>query len=154
MFDKSLNKNAFESRYALSNDVEDKDKIKVIYVSANKATVSRITQLTEDVKASTITPIGTSITNIANVKPKENFLIVNMEDKTTVTAVVNQKVYNVDKLDEGAEEILGKISAKENSYAKAYEICKILQYIQWKERNYRMMIMNILMILCLHCIKL
>ena len=123
-FDKSLNKNAFESRYALSNDVEDKDKIKVIYVSANKATVSRITQLTEDVKASTITPIGTSITNIANVKPKENFLIVNMEDKTTVTAVVNQKVYNVDKLDEGAEEILGKISAKENSYAKAYEICK------------------------------
>lgn len=123
-FDKSLNKNAFESRYALSNDVEDKDKIKVIYVSANKATVSRITQLTEDVKASTITPIGTSITNIANVKPKENFLIVNMEDKTTVTAVVNQKVYNVDKLDEGTEEILGKISAKENSYAKAYEICK------------------------------
>lgn len=123
-FDKSLNKNAFESRYALSNDVEDKDKIKVIYVSANKATVSRITQLTEDVKASTITPIGTSITNIANVKPKENFLIVNIEDKTTVTAVVNQKVYNVDKLDEGAEEILGKISAKENSYAKAYEICK------------------------------
>lgn len=123
-FDKSLNKNAFESRYALSNDVEDKDKIKVIYVSANKATVSRITQLTEDVKASTITPIGTSITNIANVKPKENFLIVNMEDKTTVTAVVNQKVYNVDKFDEGAEEILGKISAKENSYAKAYEICK------------------------------
>lgn len=123
-FDKSLNKNAFESRYALSNDVEDKDKIKVIYVSANKATVSRITQLTEDVKASTITPIGTSITNIANVKPKENFLIVNMEDKTTITAVVNQKVYNVDKLDEGAEEILGKISAKENSYAKAYEICK------------------------------
>lgn len=123
-FDKSLNKNAFESRYALSNDVEDKDKIKVIYVSANKATVSRITQLTEDVKASTITPIGTSITNIANVKPKENFLIVNMEDKTTVTAVVNQKVYNVDKLDEGAEEILGQISAKENSYAKAYEICK------------------------------
>lgn len=123
-FDKSLNKNAFESRYALSNDIEDKDKIKVIYVSANKATVSRITQLTEDVKASTITPIGTSITNIANVKPKENFLIVNMEDKTTITAVVNQKVYNVDKLDEGSEEILGKISAKENSYAKAYEICK------------------------------
>lgn len=123
-FDKSLNKNAFESRYALSNGIEDKDKIKVIYVSANKATVSRITQLTEDVKASTITPIGTSITNIANVKPKENFLIVNMEDKTTITAVVNQKVYNVDKLDEGSEEILGKISAKENSYAKAYEICK------------------------------
>ena len=90
--------------------LEDKDKIKVIYVSANKATVSRITQLTEDVKASTITPIGTSITNIANVKPKENFLIVNMEDKTTITAVVNQKVYNVDKLDE--VEGIGEVRAR------------------------------------------
>lgn len=123
-FDKGLNKNAFESRYALSNDVDDKDKVKVIYVSTNKTTIAKATQLADDVKASTITPIGTSIANIANIKPKENVLIVNIEEKTTVTAIVNQKIYNVDKLDEGAGEILDKINEKENSYAKAYEICK------------------------------
>lgn len=123
-FDKGLNKNAFESRYALSNDADDKDKVKVIYVSTNKATIAKTAQLADDVKASTITPIGTSIANIANIKPKENVLIVNIEEKTTVTAIVNQKIYNVDKLDEGAGEILDKINEKENSYAKAYEICK------------------------------
>ena len=30
-FDKNINKNAFEGRYALANSIEDKDKIKVIY---------------------------------------------------------------------------------------------------------------------------
>ena len=123
-FDKNLNKNAFEGRYALSNSIEDKDKIKVIYVSTNKTTVNKATQLTEDTKVSCITPMGTSIANIAPVKPKENIIIVNMEEKTTLTTIINQKVYSVDKIDEGSNEILEKINEKENSYSKAYEICK------------------------------
>lgn len=123
-FDKNLNKNAFEGRYALANSIEDKDKIKVIYVSTNKTSVNKATQLVEDAKISTITPIGTSIANIASIKPKENIIIVNIEEKTTVTTIINQKVYSVDKFDEGADEILGKINNKENSYSKAYEICK------------------------------
>lgn len=123
-FDKNLNKNAFEGRYALSNAVEDKDKIKVIYVSTNKTTINKTNQLVEDAKISCITPMGTSIANIAAVKPKENIVIVNMEEKTTFTTVIDQKVYSVDKIDEGANDILGKINNKENSYSKAYEICK------------------------------
>ena len=47
-----------------------------------------------------------------------------MEEKTTLTTIVDQKIYNVDKLEEGMETILTSISEKENSYSKAYEICK------------------------------
>lgn len=122
--DKNLNKNAFEGRYALSDLIEDKDKIKVIYVSTNKTTINKASQLTDDTKASCITPIGTSIANIASIKPKENIIIVNIENQTTITTVVNQKVYNIEKIQEGSEEILQKISSKENSDSKAYEICK------------------------------
>lgn len=123
-FEKNLNKNAFEGRYALSNAIEDKDKVKVIYVSTNKTTINKTTQLVEDAKISCITPVGTSVANVASIKPKENIIIVNMEAETTVTTIVNQKVYSVDKLEEGSREVLEKISAKENSYSKAYEICK------------------------------
>ena len=49
-FDKNLNKNAFEGRYALSNAIEDKDKIKVIYVSTNKTTINKTIQLVEDAR--------------------------------------------------------------------------------------------------------
>lgn len=123
-FDKNLNKNAFEGRYALSNVIDNKDKIKVIYVSVDKLAINRTKQLVEDAKISSISPIGTSIANIASIKPKENIVIVNIEETTTITTIINQKVYNVDKIEEGSNDILEKINSKENSYSKAYEICK------------------------------
>ena len=78
-FDKNINKNAFEGRYALANSIEDKDKIKVIYVSTNKTSLNKDTQLVEDAKVSCVTPLGTSIANVAEVKQKENIIIVNIE---------------------------------------------------------------------------
>ena len=123
-YDKKLNKNAYETRYALSNNLDDKDKIKVIHVSTNKSSIAKLNQTMAEYKISTITPMGTAIANILSVKPKENVIIVNIEEKTTITTIINQKIYNVDKYDEGAEEIFDKIVSKENSYSKAYEICK------------------------------
>ena len=38
--------------------------------------------------------------------------------------MLNNKVYDVEKFEEGSREILAKINLKENSYSKAYEICK------------------------------
>ena len=43
-YEKKLNKNAFETRYALSNDLADRDKLRVIHVSSNKATINRSLQ--------------------------------------------------------------------------------------------------------------
>lgn len=123
-YDKKMNKNAFETRYAISNEINDKDKLKIIHVSANKSSLAKNLQMLKEYKVSTISPIGISIANIATVKQKENIIIVNMEENTTITVVVNQKIYSVEKLEEGSSEVLEKISSKENSYSKAYEICK------------------------------
>ena len=123
-YDKKVNKNAYETKYALSNEINDKDKIKVIHVSTNKSSINRLNQTFNTYKVSTITPMGTAIANIPSIKPKENIIIVNLEEQTTITSIVNQKIYNVEKIEEGAGEILNKISVKENSYSKAYEICR------------------------------
>ena len=123
-YDKKLNRNVFEARYAVSNEVDDRDKLKIIHVSSNKSSIYKTLQILNDYKVSTVTPIGTSIANIASINPKENIIIVNIEENTTITTIINQKIYNVEKLADGAGEILGKIASKENSYSKAYEICK------------------------------
>lgn len=123
-YEKQYNPNALESRYALVNDENDKDKIKVIHVSANKIKINKIIQDFDEKKIETISPISLSIANIAPLKQKENSIIVNIEDITTITTIVEQKVYNVQKLEIGAEQILDAINEKENSYLKAYEICK------------------------------
>ena len=36
----------------------------------------------------------------------------------------DQKIYNVETIEEGAKTVLDSINVKENSYSKAYEICK------------------------------
>lgn len=123
-YEKGINKNALESRYALVPDMEDKQKIKVIHISTNKVDINKKMQDLEGKSISTITALPMCIANIAEAKEKENVMIVNIEDKTTVTTIVDQKIYNVDKIEEGTFGILNSINQKENSYAKAYEICK------------------------------
>ena len=65
-----------------------------------------------------------SIPNLVKMDKNENSLIVNIEDKTTVTEIIDNKIYNVEVFDEGMTEILTRINLKENSYSKSYEICK------------------------------
>ena len=122
--EKGINPNASETRYALVNSVTDKDKIKVINISVSKNNINAIEQQLSECKIASITPIGMAIANIAELDPKENIAIINMEEQTTVTIVTSQKVYSVDKIEIGAKNVLDNINLKENSYSKAYEICK------------------------------
>lgn len=123
-YDKGENKNALDTRYALVPNMEDKEKIKVIHISTNKIDINNKMQELEGKTVSSIAPLPMTIANIADLKEKENAIIVNIEDKTTVTTIIDKKIYNVDKIEEGTSTILSNISQKENSYAKAYEICK------------------------------
>jgi len=123
-YEKGYNRNALETRYALVPDMQENDKLKAIYISVNKAEINKKIQDFNGNSISYIVPLAMSIPNVADIKTKENILIVNMEEHTTITTILDQKIYSVDKLEEGMETILTSISEKENSYAKAYEICK------------------------------
>jgi len=123
-YDKGINKDVFETRYVLVENPEDKEKVKAIHVAANKASLAKQANQLEGNRISAIAPIGMSVANILSFDEKQNVIIVNIEEKTTVTTVVGDKVFDVQVFEEGSNEILSKINAKENSYSKAYEICK------------------------------
>lgn len=123
-YDNGVNKDAFETRYVLVNDLEDKEKVKAIHVSANKADIAKKEQQLEGYRIASETPMGISIANLIDDKANENVLIVNIEEKTTITTIVDKKILNVETIEDGATQILSNISVKENSYSKAYEICK------------------------------
>ena len=122
--DKGYNPNVFETRFALVDNPEDKEKLKVIHISSNKIDLNKRAQEFEGYTLSGMYPIGMSISNLAELKPKENYLIVNIEDNTTIITVEDQKVNNVKTLDIGSNDFLSKLNLKENSYSKAYEVCK------------------------------
>ena len=122
--DQGYNPNVFETRYVVSKNPEDKDKLKVIHIAANKIELTKKTQVLERYKLQNIVPVSMAITNLIETRPKENYLIVNIEDNTTVTTIIDENVYDIQVFDEGSQEFLRKINLKENSMAKSYEICK------------------------------
>lgn len=125
--DKNYNPNAFESRFAVVDNKLDKEKIKIIHIAANKIELNKRMQQIEGYKLTNVSPISMSIPNLldtSEIDKNQNSLIVNMEDKTTITTIIDNKVWDVQVIDEGSNDILSRINLKENSYSKSYEICK------------------------------
>lgn len=119
-----MNPNAYEGRYLIVNDAENKDKNRVIYFTESKSTIEKRVSLFKNKRLYSITPLSTSICNIAQADKGENVMIVNIEGNTKVTTILNQKIYNIDTIESGMTEIIDKINEKENSYTKSYEACK------------------------------
>lgn len=122
--EKGYNPNVFESRYAIVDYPDDKEKIKVIHIAENKIELNKNVQAFEDYRLMNISPVSMSIADLLNTDKKQNALIVNMEKETTITTILQNKVFNIDKIEQGAGEFLARINLKENSYSKSYEICK------------------------------
>ncbi|MGN1297163.1 MAG: hypothetical protein ACI4VH_01840 [Clostridia bacterium] len=122
--DKGYNPNVFETRYAVVDNQLDKEKIKIIHIADNKIELNKRIQQIEGYKLANVSPISISIPNLIHVNKNENCMIVNIENKTTVTTILDNKIFNIDVFDEGSTDILTKINLKENSYSKSYEICK------------------------------
>ena len=122
--EKNYNKNAFETRYALVPNIDDKEKIRTIEIVANKIELNRQMQPFDGYKLSKVLPLPMVIADVADIEKKENALILNMEETATLTTVIDSKIYDIKSFEVGSKEVLEKINTIENSYAKAYEICK------------------------------
>ena len=122
--DNHMNPNACEGRYLIVNDINNKDRNRVIYFTESKTDLEERIGLFKNQKISSITPLPTSLCNIVEAKKGENIMIVNIEEKTTITTILNQRIYSIDMIPSGMAEVLDKINEKENSYTKSYEACK------------------------------
>lgn len=118
------NNNALEYRNLLIPNAEDKDKIISLYAYTEKSDIARKTQILSGFRINNISPLPISISNLMSSTDKKNKVIVNIEKNTSVTFIVNGKIQKIELIDTGMKEILDNIIMKENSYAKAYEICK------------------------------
>lgn len=122
--EKNRNRDAFDYHYILADDVENSEKLRVITAVANKIDITNKLSQLEGKRVAALTPLGVSIANLLKTKKKENVLIVNIEENTTVTTIVDGKIYDIETMEVGASDILESINRKENSYSKAYETCK------------------------------
>ncbi len=122
--EKNINANAFEARYAVVENEIDKEKFRVIHVTENKNRLNKHIQQLAEYSVRTVTSLPITLSNLINLENQENFMVVNVEGKTTITTVYNNNIYDVIKLEEGSQQFLDDINIEENSMSKAYEIAK------------------------------
>lgn len=123
-YDKENNPNTFEQRYIVANSNIQGEKLKIIHVSTPKTAIAQRKNQFTDHKVTNILPLGITIPNLLKKEKKTTVLVVNIEKDTTITRVYNNIVSDIQVIPTGANEIIENISKKENSYSKAYEICK------------------------------
>lgn len=121
--EKKYSYNTLDSRYLLVEDHVDKDKHRVVYVSAEKAELTSKMQSLQKFRIGNLVPVPIALTHLLE-EQMENYAVVNIEEKTAITIIVNNEISNVELIDLGMSDIFEKINEKENSFQKAYEICK------------------------------
>lgn len=123
-YDKDVNPNIYEQRYIIANSNVQNEKLKVIHISAPKTAIAQRKNQFSEYKVNNILPIGLTIPNLLKKEKKSTVLVVNIEKNTTITKIYNNLVSDINILQIGAQDIIENIRKKENSYSKAYEICK------------------------------
>ena len=118
------NKNTLEYRRLKTPNLDDRDKFRIIYTYIDKANIVERIQLLDNYKLNYIAPVATIIPILNRSVMQDNCMVINIEQNTELTTVVNGNVYKVDKIEQGMENIINSISVRESSVKRAYEICK------------------------------
>lgn len=121
---RQYNKDSLETRYVLMKSMEEQERYRVLHIAANKIDINKKLKGLSKCKINSLTPISTSITNLIEVNPKDNIAIINLENETKITTVIEGQIYRVDILEEGMGKVFDEINRTENSMKKTYEICK------------------------------
>lgn len=122
--EKGYHKDSLQHNYLITYPRENNEIQKVLSITADKNEIARRTKALIGYKVNTVAPIPTSITNLVDNDGRKNIAIVNIEEKTQITVIVDGQIYQVTVLEEGMGEILREINRTENSFAKSYEVCK------------------------------
>lgn len=122
--EKGYDKKLLDSRYILMDNKEDYEKYKAIYISTNKEELEEKIDILSDYKLISMTPVSTSITNLIENNKNENIAIINMENETQITTIVDGQINRVDILNSGLGKLVEKINNIELSWKKSYDVFK------------------------------
>jgi len=116
------NYNALEYRNLIVPDSEDKDKVNCLYAYTEKSDIAEKTQMLSGFRVNCMAPLPISIVNLMNNNTdKKNRVIVNIENKTSVTFIVDGKIYKVELIESGMNEFLENIIMKEQKRVNKWE---------------------------------
>ena len=122
--ERGIDVNNIERRYIFTLNPDDVEQMKAINVSIPKAEIENEKKLFGKDELTNIVPLPIGITNLIKLDEKNNELIINLEDKTTLTFLRKGKIESIQSINTSISKAFEQISKIENSETKAYEILK------------------------------
>lgn len=122
--EKGYDKKYLESRYILMDNKEDYEKYKALYVSTNKKEIDKKIEILSNNKLISMTPVSTSITNLLEAEENENIAIINIENETQITTIIDGQISRVDILNSSLGNVVEEINKIELSWKKSYDVFK------------------------------
>ena len=119
-----LDSYSYENKYILRESLSDPDMETAMNVWIQKEDLDNQTEYFDYYKLDAVLPEPIVISNLVKIDKESNSMIVNIEDSTTVTLILDGKVNRIFQIENGMGEILSAIGDRENSLSKAYEVCK------------------------------
>lgn len=117
-----MNKNLLQTGYLISHNQTDSEKLHVLHVAQYITAMDTRANVFRDHKPSVQMPTSIAITNLSqDIVPN---LILNLEEKTELTAVQDKKPYEIKTFRSGITAMINQINAVENSVSKSYEVLK------------------------------
>ena len=121
----ALHSSVLEMRTKVAENSGSLDKKLVMCVATSKGELANIRNNFINYKISSISPLSVSIKNLfPNQAIDEEAIVINIEDKTSITVFHRSEIQFLDSIQLGAQEIITKLAERYNSTAKAYEACK------------------------------
>lgn len=121
---KNIDKDNFESRFILTDNKNDYEKYNAIYVSTTKEEFQTKTDILENYKVCSMAPIAISLTNLLDYEENRNAAIINIENKTEITIIVNGQIEKIHLLNSNIQDSTEQINRLEMSWRKTYDIFK------------------------------
>lgn len=122
--DNHLNKDSYIGRIHTTRSLENPDKSRVMYVYDNKNSFNETRDLVSKYNLQVVIPEAVALPNLIKIEKNKKIVIVDLNEKTTVTTVIAGNLYDIKTLEHGMEPAFDAINSRENSYSKAYEVCK------------------------------
>lgn len=119
-----VNSKLYDGRYVYTKNLENPDQSRIIYIYDTEVGLDERKSYFGKNRLDTLVPLPVALTNLTRAQKGKNSMIINLDEKTTITTIIDQSIYSVEELQEGMKEILEKINERENSYTKAYEVCQ------------------------------
>lgn len=118
----AVNKNLFKTGYLISKKPKDPEKLHVLHMSQYITAMDTRANLFIGNKPTAQMPMSVAITNLS--KDVSPYLVLNLEEKTELTAVLEKKVYEVKTFRGNIISIINQINSVENSISKSYDVLK------------------------------